>query len=75
MPLRVVRKAKSQEQETVLFAKSNFTTHCKSGIYTNPFNTRIFAGDLEFGEFHAILRGVVVKKIHNFRLFKFSVGK
>ena len=28
-------------------------------------NTRIFASDLQFGEFRAILRGVVVKKIHN----------
>jgi hypothetical protein len=31
---------------------------------TTPLNTRIFAGDLEFGEFHAILRGGVVKIIH-----------
>ena len=31
----------------------------------NPLNTRIFAGDFQFGEFRAILRGVVVKKIHN----------
>ena len=28
-------------------------------------NTRIFAGHFKFGEFRAILRGVVVKKIHN----------
>jgi hypothetical protein len=34
-------------------------------ICATPLNTRIFAGDLQFGEFHAILRGVVVKKIHN----------
>jgi hypothetical protein len=31
-----------------------------------PLNTRIFAGHLVFGEFRAILRGVVVKKIHIF---------
>jgi len=29
-----------------------------------PSNTRIFASDFLFGEFHAILRGVFVKKIH-----------
>ena len=34
-------------------------------VCTTPLNTRIFAGDFQFGEFHAILRGVVVKKIHN----------
>ena len=61
--------------ETVLFAKQNFTTHCKSTRCTTYPNTRIFAGDFQFGEFHAILRGVVVKKIHNFRLFKFMRGK
>ena len=33
--------------------------------YATPLNTRIFAGNFQFGEFHAILRGVVVKKIHN----------
>ena len=34
-------------------------------LCATPLNTRIFAGDFQFGEFHAILRGVVVKKIHN----------
>ena len=34
-------------------------------ICATPLNTRIFAGDFQFGEFHAILRGGVVKKIHN----------
>jgi hypothetical protein len=33
-------------------------------LCATPLNTRIFAGDLEFGEFHAILRGGVVKIIH-----------
>ena len=41
----------------------------------DPLNTRIFASDFQFGEFHAILRGVFVKKIHNFSLFKFSVAR
>jgi hypothetical protein len=49
----------------VLFAKYDFATRCKSTTCTTPLNTRIFAGDFQFGEFHAILRGVVVKKIHN----------
>jgi len=35
-------------------------------VCVTPLNTRIFAGNLVFGEFRAILRGVVVKKIHNF---------
>ena len=30
----------------------------------SPLNTRIFASDFKFGEFHAILRGVFVKIIH-----------
>ena len=51
--------------EIVLFAKQNFATHCKSTRYTTSSNTRIFASDFKFGEFHAILRGVFVKKIHN----------
>ena len=34
-------------------------------VCATPLNTRIFAGDFQFGEFRAILRGVVVKKIHN----------
>ena len=38
-------------------------------------NTRIFAGDLQFGEFRAILRGVVVKKIHNLAKGKMAVLK
>ena len=33
---------------------------------TDPLNTRIFASDFQVGEFRAILRGVVVKKIHIF---------
>ena len=51
---------------TVLFAKKNFATHCKSAVCATPLNTRIFAGDFQFGEFRAILKGVVVKKIHIF---------
>ena len=39
---------------------------CKSVGCATPLNTRIFASDFQFGEFHAILRGVVVKKIHIF---------
>ena len=35
-------------------------------VCVSPLNTRIFAGHLVFGEFRAILRGVVVKKIHIF---------
>ena len=35
-------------------------------VCVSPLNTRIFAGDFQFGEFRAILRGVVVKKIHIF---------
>ena len=65
MAFEVVRKKKSLRAENVLFAKLNFTTHCKSAICANPRNTRIFASDLPFAEFRAILRGVVVKKIHN----------
>ena len=61
--------------EIVLFAKLIFATHCKSMACARPLNTRIFASDFQFGEFHAILRGVFVKKIHNFWLFKFSVVK
>ena len=34
-------------------------------VCATPSNTRIFASDFQFGEFRAILRGVVVKKIHN----------
>ena len=37
-------------------------------------NTRIFASDFQFGEFHAILRGVFVKKIHNFSLFNSNLA-
>ena len=73
MPLRVVRKAKPQEQETVLFAKLNFATRCKSSGCVTPSNTRIFAGDFQFGEFRAILRGVFVKKIHIFLRKEISV--
>ena len=51
--------------EIVRFAKQNFATHCESMACTSPLNTRIFASDFKFGEFHAILRGVFVKKIHN----------
>ena len=35
-------------------------------VCVSSLNTRIFAGHLVFGEFRAILRGVVVKKIHIF---------
>jgi hypothetical protein len=35
-------------------------------VCATPLNTRIFAGDFQFGEFRAILRGVFVKKIHIF---------
>jgi len=59
-------------REIVRFAKQNFATHCESMACTSPLNTRIFASDFKFGEFHAILRGVFVKKIHNFCLFKNS---
>ena len=38
-------------------------------------NTRIFASDLQFGEFRAILRGVVVKKIHNLAKGKWRCSK
>jgi hypothetical protein len=38
---------------------------CKSDGCATMSNTRIFAGHFKFGEFRAILRGVVVKKIHN----------
>ena len=66
MPLRVVRKTNIQDGKTVLFTKPNFTTHCKSTTCTTSSNTRIFASHLQFGELHAILRGVIVKKIHIF---------
>ena len=62
----VVRKANLLMARSVLFAKLNFAMHCESGIYAAPLNTRIFASDFRFGEFHAILRGVFVKKIHIF---------
>ena len=62
----VVRKANLLMARSVLFAKLNFAMHCESGIYAVPLNTRIFASDFRFGEFHAILRGVFVKKIHIF---------
>ena len=61
--------------EIVLFAKLSFATYCKSTRCTTSSNTRIFASDFQFGEFHAILRGVFVKKIHNFSLFKFSMAR
>ena len=38
-------------------------------------NTRIFASDLQFGEFRAILRGGVVKKIHNLAKGKWRCSK
>ena len=58
---------------SVLFAKLNFAMHCESGIYVAPLNTRIFASDFRFGEFHAILRGVFVKKIHIFLRIEITV--
>ena len=66
MPFSVGRKANVLMVRIVLFAKLNFVTRCESGICITPSNTRIFASDFQFGEFRAILRGVVVKKIHNF---------
>ena len=64
LSIRTVRKANLLRGRTVLFAKLNFATHCKSEICATPSNTRIFASDLVFGDFRAILRGVFVKKIH-----------
>ena len=61
---RTVRKANLLRVKTVLFAKLNFATRCKSVGCATPSNTRIFASDFQFGEFRAILRGVVVKIIH-----------
>ena len=54
----------------VLFAKLDFATRCKSVICATPSKTRVFATHFQFGEFRAILRGVVVKKIHIFRGLK-----
>ena len=75
MTFEIIRKANPLTVRIVLFANLIFATYCKSVTCATPFNTRIFASDLVLGDFHAILRGVFVKKIHNFSLFKFSSGK
>jgi hypothetical protein len=66
----VVRKANLLMVRIVLFAKIDFATRCKSVICATPSKTRVFATHFQFGEFRAILRGVVVKKIHIFRGLK-----
>ena len=64
LPIWVVRKVRFWGLYSVRFAKYDFATRCKSVTCATLLNTRIFASDFRFGEFHAILRGVFVKKIH-----------
>ena len=52
-------------EENSSFCEIKFTTTWESATCATPSNTRIFAGHFKFGEFRAILRGVVVNIIHN----------